>query len=185
MIAIYNYAKISFREIKLEMKHSWSEFYQDCDNVANVTIVCRDGLIKTHKLILANISEFSKNLIKDVPAADDVTLYLHEFSTLDVNLFLRGPDNGPELSNLFGKRDLLSSNLKIEENSIISTFKTEIFEEEDLGFDNLEPESLKFENSKSIRINQKSIVKRKRKDKKIEKETKKAKYEQAIHAVKR
>ena len=163
----------------------WSEFYQNCDNVANVTIVCQDGLIKTHKLILANISEFSKTLIRDIPAADDVTLYLHEFTTHGVNLFLREPDNSPQLSTLFGKRDLLSSNLKIEENSIISTFKTEIFEDEDFGFDNLEPESLKFENPKLISIKQKSMVKRNGRDRKIEKETKKAKYEQAINAVKR
>ena len=138
------------------MKHSWSEFYQDCDNVANVTIVCRDGLIKTHKLILASISEFAENLIKDFPAADDVTLYLHQFTTLGVNLFLREQDSDPELLTLFGKRDSLSSNLKNEENeknSSISIFKTEIYGEGDKGFDNFEPEIFMFENPKMIGIN--------------------------------
>ena len=170
------------------MKHSWSEFYQDCDNVANVTIVCRDGLLKTHKLILANISEFSENLIKDVPAADDVTIYLRQFTTLGVHLFLREPDSDPELSTLFGIRDPLSSNLKNEENEKNSSFsicKTEHSGEDDIGFDHLVPESLKFDNPKLIRIKQKSKVKRNRRDKKIEIETKKAKYDQAINAVKR
>ena len=188
MIEKYNYAKISFRVIKSEMKHSWSEFYQDCDNVANVTIVCRDGLLKTHKLILANISEFLENLIKDVPAADDVTIYLRQFTTLGVHLFLREPDSDPELSTLFGIRDPLSSNLKNEENEKNSSFsicKTEQSGEDDIGFDHLEPESLKFDNPKLIRIKQKSKVKRNRRDKKIEIETKKAKYDQAINAVKR
>ena len=159
------------------MKHSWSEFYQDCDNVANVTIVCRDGLINTHKLILANISEFAENLIKDIPAADEVTLYLHQFTTLSVNLFLREPENDPELSTIFG-RDLLSSNLKTEENaknSSISLCKTEIYAEEDKEFDNLETESLKFENPKMIRIKQRSKMKRNSRYKIIQKETGSAK----------
>ena len=159
------------------MKHSWSEFYQDCDNVANVTIVCRDGLLNTHKLILANISELTEKLIKEIPAADEVTLYLHQFSTLGVNLFLREPENDPELSTIFG-RDLLSSNLKTEENaknSSISLCKTEIYAEEDKEFDNLETESLKFENPKMIRIKQRSKMKRNSRYKIIQKETGSAK----------
>ena len=142
----------------------WSQFYQDCDNVANVTIVCRDGLINTHKLILANISEFTENLIKDVPAADEVTLYLHQFTTLGVNLFLREPENDPELSTIFG-RDLLSSNLKTEENAKNSSKE----------FDNLGTESLKFENPKMIRIKQRSKMKRNSRYKIIQKETGSAK----------
>ena len=72
-----------------------------------------------------------------------------------------------------------------EKNSSFSICKTEHSGEDDIGFDHLEPESLKFDNPKLIRIKQKYKVKRNRRDKKIEIETKKAKYDQAINAVKR
>ena len=175
------------------MKHSWLEFFEDCDSVANVTIVCRDGLINTHKLILANISKFTENLIKDVPAADEVTIYLRQFTSLDVNLFLREPDSDPILSTLFGVHHYTNSNLKHEVNDekIVSIVcKEEHFEEgeepdnqESKSDNNLYCESPEFSEIKP-RVKTKSKVKTKRRDRN-EIEAIRAKYDQAINAVKR
>ena len=38
------------------MSFSWDEFHSDCRHVCNASIICEDGVIFTHKLILANMS---------------------------------------------------------------------------------------------------------------------------------
>lgn len=161
------------------MKHCWSEFFQECDSVANVTIVCRDGLINTHKLILANISKFIENLIKDVPAADEVTIYLRQFTTLDVNLFLREPDSDPNLSTLFGVQHSINTNLKheVDDEKLSSIIcKEEHFEEgEDL-------ESIE---SSSVNIDTPKLIKKRKGRDKNEIEAIRAKYDQAVNAFKR
>ena len=171
--------KISFRVIKSEMKHSWSEFFQECDSVANVTIVCLDGLIKTHKLILANISKFTENLMKDVPAADEVTIYLRQFTTLGINLFLREPDSDPNLSTLFGVQYSINSNLKHEVNDekLSSIICKEVHFEEG--------EDLESTESKSVDIDTIKLIKRRKRRDKNEIEAIRVKYDQAINAFKR
>ena len=158
------------------MKHSWSKFFQECDNVANVTIVCRDGLINTHKLILANISKFIEILIKDVPAADEVTIYLRQFTTLDVNLFLREPDSDSNLSTLFGVQHSIISNLKheVDDEKLSSIIcKEEHFEQgEDLE-------------SNSVKIDTPKLIKKRKGRAKNEIEAIRAKYDQAVNAFKR
>ena len=174
------------------MKHSWPEFFEDCDSVANVTIVCRDGLINTHKLILANISKFTENLIKDVPAADEVTIYLRQFTSLDVNLFLREPDSDPILSTLFGVHHYIKSNLKHEGNdeNLVGFICKEEHPEESEEPDSKESKSdIDCESPKLIKLKPKvktgkSKVKTKRRDRN-EIEAIRAKYDDAINAVKR
>ena len=174
------------------MKHSWSEFFEGCDRVANVTIVCRDGLINTHKLILANVSKFTENLIKDVAAADEVTIYIRQFSSLDVNLFLREPDSDPILSTLFGVHHDIKSNLKHEgiDEKLVSIICKEEHSEESEEPDSIELKSdSDYKSPKLIKIKpkvktSKSKVKTKRRDRN-EIEAIRAKYDQAINAFKR
>lgn len=186
------YVKISFRVIKSEMKHSWSEFFQECDSVANVTIVCLDGLIKTHKLILANISKFTENLMNDVPAADEVTIYLRQFNALDVDLFLREPDSDPNLSTLFGVQHSISSKHEVNDEKLVSTICKQEHSDEEEEFDGLEPTSDTTSNSetpKLIKIKPKVKAKKSKVRKKgrdiNEIEAIRAKYDQAINAFKR
>ena len=174
------------------MKHSWPEFFEDCDSVANVTIVCLDGLINTHKLMLANVSKFTENLIKDIPAADEVTIYLRQFTSLDVNLFLREPHSDPILSTLFGVHHYIKSNLKHEgndENLVSIICKEEIPEESAEPYSKESKSDIDCESPKLIKIKpkvmtRKSKVKTKRRDTN-EIEAIRAKYNQAINAVKR
>ena len=168
------------------MKHSWTEFFQDCDSHANVTIVCRNGVIKTHKLILANLSKFTESLMKDVPASDEVTLYLRHFTTLEVDLFLRKPESDPTLSTLFGIRRTKNLTLKEEVNeekqsSIVC--KEEQYEEHefDSNFDSERPKLINFKQKSKT---QKSTAKRERRDN-SEIESVRAKHEEAINAIKR
>ena len=44
--------------------------------VTNVTMVCSDGVIQTHKIIVASVSDFIKHLLSDIPVGDEITLFL-------------------------------------------------------------------------------------------------------------
>ena len=70
------------------MSFSWDEFHSDCRHVCNASIICEDGVIFTHKLILASMSRLMADILRDIPAADEVTLYLTSFSKLKVIKFL-------------------------------------------------------------------------------------------------
>ena len=70
------------------MTSRWDQFHIECRPVSNASIICGDGVIFTHKLILANISKLLENILKDIPPADEVTIYLKIFSKRDVEQFL-------------------------------------------------------------------------------------------------
>ena len=61
---------------------------ESCPSVSNLTVVCRDGLISTHKIIAATASNYLKSLLCELPAADEVTLYLPDFSENQVRVLL-------------------------------------------------------------------------------------------------
>ena len=75
---------------------SWDTFHSACSQVSNASIICEDGVISTHKLILANMSRLMMDILRDIPAADEVTLYLKPFSKIKVQTFL---------SNVLQKKD--------------------------------------------------------------------------------
>ena len=58
-----------------------------CQAASNLTVVCSDGVIFSHKLIAASASDFIKLLLSDVPPHDEVTLYLPDFTKCEVELF--------------------------------------------------------------------------------------------------
>ena len=72
----------------MDASFSWDRFHSDCRHVSSASIICEDGVIFTHKLILANVSRLLEDILRDIPAADDVTLYLKSFSKLKVETFL-------------------------------------------------------------------------------------------------
>ena len=62
--------------------------HEECIKVSNAAVVCEDGEIFTHKLVLASLSLFLKDLISDIPFGDEVTIFLKDFSKYSVNKLL-------------------------------------------------------------------------------------------------
>ena len=62
----------------------WLSLLQDCHQVSNTTIVCQDGIIYSHKLVVASLSNFVKFLINDVPANDGIALILPDFTKTEI-----------------------------------------------------------------------------------------------------
>ena len=62
--------------------------HEECIKVSNATVVCEDGEIFTHKLVLASFSLILKDLISDIPFGDEVTIFLKDFSKYSVNKLL-------------------------------------------------------------------------------------------------
>ena len=71
------------------MSFSWDRFHSDCRHVSDASIICEDGVIFTHKLVLAAVSELLQQILSDIPAADEVTLYLKTFKKSKVEEFFK------------------------------------------------------------------------------------------------
>ena len=84
------------------MSFSWERFHSDCRHVSDASIICEDGVIFTHKLVLAAVSKLLKQILSNIPAADEVTLYLKTFVKSDVEEFF---------SDMFHKKDGYNSEL--------------------------------------------------------------------------
>ena len=61
---------------------------QNCQPVSNVSLVCRDGVVYTHKIVLASVSGFVKTLLSDIPVGDHVSVFMPDFCAVDVTQFL-------------------------------------------------------------------------------------------------
>ena len=66
----------------------WAELVRHCKPVSNVNLVCRDGVVYSHKIVLGSVSDFVKTLLSDIPVGDDVSVFLPDFSKKEVNKFL-------------------------------------------------------------------------------------------------
>ena len=80
-----------------EMIDKWRDMISFCEGVSNVTIVCRDGTLQSHKILFARVSEFTKDLMMPIPSSDDITIMLPDFLTdhvlLVINQFNFGVSN--------------------------------------------------------------------------------------------
>ena len=181
----------------------WSEFLEACSHTENVSIICRDGILRSHKIVLANVSKFMENILKDIPSGDEATIFLTDISKTDIEPFLQNAasnksnhqqDLDSNLSTLFGVQHYINSNFKHELNDekLVSIIcKQEHFEEEE-EFDSLESTSdntSNIETPKLIKIKPK-VKAKKSKVRKMgrdinEIEAIRAKYNQAINAFKR
>jgi len=105
---------------KLKMPSSnWIDLVdQNCQPVSNVSLVCRDGVVYTHKIVLASVSGFVKTLLSDIPTGDHVSVFLPDFFNEDVekilqNIILNKPNVNVDLCNLLqcvaDETELLSS----------------------------------------------------------------------------
>ena len=65
-----------------------NDFLLNCSKFTNCQIVCSDGVLHTHKLLLAATGSFIKFLLEDVPACEDVSLLLVDFKIEDITMYL-------------------------------------------------------------------------------------------------
>ena len=85
---------------------NWTDLVdQNCQLVSNVSLVCRDGVVYTHKIVLASVSGFLKTLLSDIPVGDHVSVFLPDFFTKDVenflqNIILNKPNVNVDVCNL-------------------------------------------------------------------------------------
>ena len=85
---------------------NWVELLQHCQPVSNVSLVCRDGDVYTHKIVLASVSGFVKTLLSDIPVGDHVSVFLPDFCADDItqfleNILLSKKNNNFGLCNIF------------------------------------------------------------------------------------
>ena len=62
----------------------------ESSSMTNVTIICSDGIIHTHKIVVASASDFIKTLLSDIPVGDEITLYLPDHDKTSVIKLLDG-----------------------------------------------------------------------------------------------
>ena len=124
------------------MSFTWDRFHSDCRQVSNASVICEDGVIFTHKLVLANISILMKSTLKEIPPADEATIYLKDFSKEDVELFMSEMSFSKESKNtdlriLFGD-DRVSHVKTTSDDARIFSTKSEVrVKDEDDGEEHL------------------------------------------------
>ena len=122
---------------------SWEKVHNECLQVSNASIVCSDGVIHTHKLVLVNVSQLLGTIMRDIPAGDDVTIYLKDFPRHIVEQVLMECSQNSESSHeelvfLLGlNRKTYQKYLVKKENNVINQqektlVKTEVSYQEDL-----------------------------------------------------
>ena len=67
---------------------SKDDFFHEFESFSNLTIICSDGLIFSHKVVLASISSYIKQLLSQFPPGDEVTIYLPDYTRSRVESFV-------------------------------------------------------------------------------------------------
>ena len=108
------------------------DFIQDFPSVSNCKIICKQSTISTHKIVLAVSGTFLRDLIKDIPVADEVTLLMKDYEAAEVLeiLDLEGPD--PRLRPI---TKLEPEEIK-EETDLWCSEESELEEEEEIQMKN-------------------------------------------------
>ena len=116
------------------------ELLDGSSSVTNVTLACGDGSLASHKILVAGVSTFIKNILTDIPIGDDVTLILPDFTVAEIDTFLKSVTLKEETNN-FGLSVALRRNVNIpftvrpqEENlrvPVQQKLKVELEEEEE------------------------------------------------------
>ena len=71
--------------------------------------------MNTHKIILAGISDFIKSIIEEIPVGDQVTLFMPDFTSEDIEKFLLVSIKSLDLEKAFGvKAQKQDGNVKIK-----------------------------------------------------------------------
>ena len=87
---------------------------QNAAGVTNTKIVCRDGVIRSHKILMASNSRFIKNIMRDITCNDDITIILPDHDKSEVNKILFDEISGCKLIETFDSICDLSTEAKSE-----------------------------------------------------------------------
>ena len=68
--------------------HSSVDFLHEFESFSNLTIICSDGLLFSHKVVLASISSYVKQILSQFPLGDEVTIYLPDYTQARVESFV-------------------------------------------------------------------------------------------------
>ena len=95
------------------------EILENTEGLTNMTIVCGDGVIRTHKIVVASVSDFIKKLIISIPAEDPISILLPDYDMSCVQDFLTLDPTSPTTKrDIFMVNDLspaLTKTVKSEE----------------------------------------------------------------------
>ena len=65
-----------------------NDFLYNCSKFTNCQIICSDGVLHTHKLLLAASGSFLRLLLEEVPNCEDVSLLLVDFKIEHIKMYL-------------------------------------------------------------------------------------------------
>ena len=85
------------------MNEFWREILENSKNMTNVKIICSDGIINSHKIIIASVSNFIKHILIDIPVGDRVTLFLPDFQKVEICKFLDFTESLKQKKDIFVK----------------------------------------------------------------------------------
>ena len=101
-----------------------TELFQNTRKLSNVSIICADGRVDTHKIVVASASQFLKQLMTPIPTGDEITIFLPDYNKDQVEQMLLSM-NSANKSDVFASP---SSTIKPEEvRSIDPSFYLECF----------------------------------------------------------
>ena len=112
-------------------------------SVTNLTLACGDGSLASHKILVAGVSSFIKNILADIPIGDDVTLILPDFTVAEVDTFLKSvtlkeETNNFDLSVALGRHVNIPITVRAKEEDmwvpVVEKMKVEFEEEEEKDF---------------------------------------------------
>ena len=101
----------------------YPELLDGSSSVTNLTLACGDGSLASHKILVAGVSSFIKNILADIPIGDDVTLILPDFAVAEVDIFLKSvtlkeETNNFDLSLALGRHVNISFTARSKEESL-------------------------------------------------------------------
>ena len=100
------------------MSLNWTELLQNTRKVSNVSIICCDGQLDTHKIVVASASEFIKQLMIPIPTGDEITILLPDYKMEQVEQILHSVVSSSKADEFAS----LSSKVKPEVKSVIFSF---------------------------------------------------------------
>ena len=101
------------------------DILQESSSMTNVTIVYCDGIIHTHKIVLASASDFMKHLLSDIPVGDEITLYLPDHGKDSFDELLDGV-----FSSLHKERSCLDNFLECD--NVFQSKESDVISQEDI-----------------------------------------------------
>ena len=100
------------------MPLNWTELLLNTRKVSNVSIICSDGHLDTHKIVVASASQFIKQLMVPIPTGDEITILLPDYKREHVEQILHSVVSSSKADEFAS----LGSKVKPEVNSIYFNF---------------------------------------------------------------